>query len=441
MAATPQHPAIYENDPAFAPVERQKKMQDALLSGHVAYLAQHSPFYRQRFAEAGISPDAVQCVADLASLPLTSKEDLDTHGNDFLCVPRDEIVDVCLTSGTTASPVALLQTKNDLTRLERNEEQGFLTAGITRHDTVMICAAMDRCFMAGLAYFLGLVRIGATVVRAGSSSIPVALELLRSQRPTVIVGVPSLIKTLAERLQAEGEDPAAMGVQTLVCIGEPIRSQDFSLAPLGRRIHELWGARVHGTYASTELATGFTECAHGCGGHLPHELAVIELVDDAGHPVPAGQSGEIVATPLRVTGMPLLRFRTGDVAVLYEEPCACGRTTPRLGPILGRKSHMLKYRGTTVYPNSIFAVLQDIKGIQGYYLEVRDEYELSDQIRVVAGACSPELTATAVAERIAARTRVKPEVVLATPKEVADRVNHPDKRKPLTFFDYRKGRP
>lgn len=420
--------------------ETMAALQDRLLRRHLAYVAEHSAYYRRRFREVGVRPENVRGVLDLHLLPTTSKQELDAHNAEFLCTPHSEVVDVCLTSGTTARPVALLQTRADLARLERNEEQGFTMAGVGAADRVMVCAAMDRCFMAGLAYFLGLVRIGATVIRAGSSSLPVTLELVRTQRPTVLVGVPTLLKTIAERLLLEGDVPRSMGVSTLVCIGEPVRTPDFKLSPLGGRLHELWGARIHGTYAGTEMATAFTECAAGRGGHLPLDLAVVDILDDAGAPVPVGEPGEVVVTPLGVTGMPLVRFRTGDVAMLHSEPCACGRATPRLGPILGRKNQVLKYRGTTVFPNAIFTVLQELEGIRGFYLEVRDEYELSDCIRVVVGVddpYAPPMSGAEVAERIAARVRVKPEVLLAPAGDVARKVQQPDKRKPVTFFDFR----
>ena len=420
--------------------EAMAALQAGLLRAHLRYVAENSGFYREKFLGAGFRVEDFQGLEDLDRLPVTTKQELDARNQEFLCTSLSRVVDVCLTSGTTARPVSLLQTREDLLRLECNEEAGFRTAGITEEDRVMVCAAIDRCFMAGLAYFMGLVRIGATVIRAGSSSLPVALELVRGQRPTAIVGVPTLIKTIAERLREEGDDPASMGVRSLICIGEPIRSQDFSLSPLGQNIHELWGARVHGTYASTEMATAFTECEHGCGGHLNPELAVIEVLDEQGRAQPPGRPGEVVVTPMGVTGMPLVRFRTGDMAVLHNEPCACGRTTPRLGPLLGRKNQVLKYRGTTVFPNAIFTVLQEMKGIRGYYLEVRDEYELSDDIRLVVGVedvNAPPVSSEAVAERIAAKVRVKPRVELADAERVARVIQQPDKRKPVIFFDFR----
>ncbi|WP_432822805.1 phenylacetate--CoA ligase family protein [Trichloromonas sp.] len=415
--------------------------QNLLLRRHLAYLAEHSPFYRRRFAEAGIDLVDVAGLADLSRLPMTSKEDLERHNAEFLCVAPEQIVDLCLTSGTTGHPVAMHQTRSDLERVGYNEEISFRAAGITAADRVLIAAAIDRCFMAGLAYFIGLTRIGATVIRGGSSSIAMLEELTVQYRPTAVVGVPSLLLVLAERLRARGDDPRRLGVQRLICIGEPVRSADLSLSPLGRRLHESWGAEVFGTYASTEMATAFADCEAGRGGHVHPQLMIVEIVDEAGQPLPSGEPGEVVATPLQVTGMPLLRFRTGDIAVLHSDPCACGRNSWRLGPVLGRKAQMLKVRGTTLYPPAIQAVLQEIPEIRGHYLEVFDEFELSDRIRVVVGCSDPSLDAGELAERIAARTRVKPEVAIVAPEEVARRTLREDKRKPVTFFDFRKGGP
>ena len=127
-----------------------------------------------------------------------------------------------------------------------------------------------------------------------------------------------------------------------------------------------------GTYASTEMATSFADCTFGTGGHLLPDLMVVEIVDDAGPPLPPGEPGEVVATPLQVSGMPLVRFRTGDIATLHAAPCPCGRTSPRLGPVIGRKSQMLKVKGTTVYPPAIFAAAAgDPRGAGVFYRGAR----------------------------------------------------------------------
>ncbi|MDY0268428.1 phenylacetate--CoA ligase family protein [Trichloromonas sp.] len=421
----------------FRAQEEIRGLQEQLLRCHLTYLAEHSPFYRRRFAEAGVDPAAFLGLEDLHRLPCTDKTDLADHNEAFLCVPPDEIVDLCLTSGTTGQPVAMHQTRADLERLTYNEEISFRAVGIGSADRVLIAAAIDRCFMAGLAYFLGLARIGATVIRGGSSSVAMLEELVIRYRPTALVGVPTLLLTLADRLRARGVDPRQLGARRLVCIGEPVRAADLSLSALGRRLRESWGGEVFGTYASTEMATSFADCEAGRGGHLHPELMIVEIVDEAGNPLPPGSPGEVTATPLQVTGMPLLRFKTGDIAMLHAEPCPCGRNSPRLGPVLGRKAQMLKVRGATVYPPAIQGVLQEMPEVRGHYIEVYDDFALSDRIRVVVGLDSSALDAAEIAERLAARIRVKPEVVVVTPEEVARRTLREDKRKPVTFFDYR----
>jgi phenylacetate-CoA ligase len=434
MPRLARHPEL-----AFATEAGRAAVTTKLLRRHLAH-AVRSPFYRELFSRTGIGPRQVRTLADLARLPFTTKRDLEERGADFLAAPAHEVVDVCESSGTTGQPVALLQTRADLERLAYNEESCFRAAGIVPGERVLIAAALDRCFMAGLAYFLGLTRLGALAVRGGSGSVAFLAELVLRHRPTAIVGVPTLIAAVAEALAARGAQPAGLGVARIVCIGEPVRREDLSLSALGERLAALWGARVLGTYASTEMATSSADCAAGAGGHLLTDLMAIEIVDDAGRVLPPGEPGEVVATPLQVSGMPLVRFRTGDVATLHTAPCACGRTSPRLGPVLGRKSQMLKIKGTTVYPPAIFAALQELPGVRGYFIEVRDTFELSDRVTVTVGAAAGALTPESVAEKIAVRTRVKPEVVIATPEQIAARTISADKRKPITFFDLREKR-
>ena len=410
----------------------------ALLQHHLRYLQQASPYYRELFQQCGFSAVEFRSLEDLVALPLTSKADLAECNQRFLAVSEEQIVDICQTSGTTGEPVTIWQTESDLQRLARNEQFAFTAAGITRSDRVLIGAALDRVFMAGLAYFLGLRQIGATAIRAGSGQSALVAELIRQQRPNVLIGVPSHLLQVARQLQERGENPAELGVDKLICIGEPIRNEDLSLSPLGNALHDCWSAQVLGTYASTEMATAFADCRAGCGGHLLPELVIVEIIDDLGNPAVSGEAGEVVVTPLGIEGTPLLRYRTGDIARLHSEPCDCGRQTPRLGPILGRRAQMLKCRGTTLFPAAISRALQEISAVQGHYLEVFSDYDLSDRLRVVVGSGDTSLSAVMVAELIAAKTRVKPEVVLVSPEEIRKKTIRPELRKPVTFFDYRE---
>lgn len=422
----------------FSSTGRIAATQLSLLQQHLGYLGKASPYYRELFREHDFSASQLGSLADLKDLPLTGKQELSARNRDFLAVTEEKVVDICQTSGTTGDPVTIWQTEADLQRLARNEQSAFLAAGIKRTDRVLIGAALDRVFMAGLAYFLGLREIGATAIRAGSGQPVLVAELIRQQRPNVLVGVPSLLLGVAHKLSQRGQNPGELGVEKLICIGEPVRGCDLNLSPLGTALQQYWQAQVLGTYASTELATAFADCSAGYGGHLLPELVVLEIIDEQGHPIASGDPGEVVVTPLGVEGTPLLRYRTGDIARLHTEPCNCGRQTPRLGPIIGRRAQMLKCHGTTLFPGAISSALRELSGVRGHYIEVYHDFDLSDRIRVVVGAMDDDLNATVVAEQIAAKTRVKPEVELVSPDEIMAKTIRPDQRKPVTFFDYRQ---
>ncbi len=423
----------------FESVEKIEEFNNDVLTEHVKYCYEHSAFYRRRFDEARIEPGQIRTKEDLRLLPLTTKEDLEEFGDEFLCVEEREIVDMCQTSGTMGKPVILSQTESDLRRVGYNEKISFAAAGITEDDRVMIVCALSRCFMAGLAYFEGARQLGAASVRTGSGNPAVVSHSVLLYRPSVIICVPSQALLMAEAISKGGHDPAKLGVRMMMCIGEPIRTMDLKFSELGRRLREVWNCDVVGTYASTEMATSFTDCSCGRGGHFHPELIAVEIVDEDGNAVEPGKTGEVVATPLQVTGMPLLRYCTGDIAAYFTEPCACGRKTYRLGPVVGRKKQMLKIRGTTVYPNAIFSVLQGIDEVKNYYLEVFGDYELSESIRVVVGTDDVgALPGEVVAEKIRGYIRVKPEVVVEDASKVAGKIIQEGKRKPVTFFDYRK---
>jgi len=422
----------------FQSIQTINDCNDRLLRDHVQYCYKHSEFYRRRFRDIELKPEHINAPKDLRLLPLTTKEEVEENGEDLLCVPEREIIDMCQTSGSTGKPVVIPQTRSDLERVGYNEKMSFIAAGITEDDRVMITCALGRCFMAGLAYFEGARQIGATAVRTGSGNLDIIIQSILLYRPAVIVCVPSQALLLSERLLAVGENPAELGVRILMCIGEPVRTADLEFSQLGERLRENWDCEIIGTYACTEMATSFTDCSCGRGGHFHPELIVVEIIDEKGSPVSPGQPGEVIVTPLQVTGMPLLRYCTGDIASYFTEPCQCGRNSYRLGPIVGRKQHKMKISGTTVYPNAIFSVLQGIPEIKNYYLEVQGKYELSETIRVIVGTDNGEnLLADFVAEKIRGHIRLKPEVVVDTAKNVAARTTQNGKRKTTVFFDCR----
>ena len=357
---------------------------EQLWSETFRYVATHSPYYRELFR-------GLEGVPRLENVPTTDKKTLSERNLDFLCVPRDRIVETVTTSGTTANPLVWMMTDGDLRRLGANERLSFECVGLTSMDTVLIAVSMDRCFVAGLAYWLGLQEIGCNVVRSGAASPGLVHEMIQRFRPDAIVGVPSFLRLVAKRATESGVDLRSSSVSKIVCIGEPIRDPALTLNAPGRELESEWGARCFSTYGVTELANSLCECGEGCGGHLHDSQLHIEILDDDGKPVPDGEIGEVVATTFGVQAMPVIRYRTGDCAAIFREPCGCGRRTPRVGPLVGRLNQKLKFKGTTLFPSAIQSVLDEFDGVAEFVILARSEGQLSDAIEVlIAGDVSPE---------------------------------------------------
>lgn len=411
---------------AFLPPEDIRRAQERLLNAHIAYCREKSPYYRNL-------PPGPVTLESLHELPTTSKKDLAERNAEFLAVDEPELSDICFTSGTTGRPCRVAYTKSDLDRLAANDACGFLAAGMRDDDVALMTCTLDRCFVAGMAYWSGAVRRGAAAVRNGLNSLASHAEIFRTTRVTALVGVPSFLVKLGRKLKEDGIDSSA--VRCVVCIGEPLRTRSMDLTPIGQRLESFWPGAAHSTYASTEIATSFTECRCRCGGHAPAELAIVEIVDDEGASLPPGEVGEVCVTPLGVTGMPLVRFRTGDVSFVVPGPCGCGRNTPRLGPILGRKAQMLKVRGTTLFPSAFFNALDAMEPVEDYFLEVTGS-QLSDEISV-----SVQLKAgtdvESVREALYSKTRIHVRVQEVSSAVVREKV-FGSSRKPVRFFDLRK---
>jgi phenylacetate-CoA ligase len=347
-----------------------KKYQGQKLAGLLQYLQAHSPYYRELFGREKIDIAQIRSVDDLVNIPTTTKQQFGERNMDFLCVDKTAVVDYTTTSGTTGKPVTVALTENDLQRLAINEANSFVIAGAKKGDVFQLMLTLDRQFMAGMAYFLGLQKLGAGIVRSGPASPQMQLENILRFKPDAVVAVPSFLLKLAEYAGAHGVNLNDTAIKRAICIGEPVRSTQLNDNTLANRLHEKWNLPLYGTYASTEMQTAFTECEHGAGGHHQPDLIIVEILDDAGNQLPAGDFGEVTITTLGVEGMPLLRYRTGDICCYYEEPCKCGRNTIRLSPVTGRKNQMLKYKGTTLFPPAIYDALSAVPEVKDYIVEV-----------------------------------------------------------------------
>lgn len=420
-----------------ASLEEIKRMQWLQLKKQLLYLQQKSPYYSKLFKELDLDVEAIQSYDKFRKIPITTKEDLQQHNEDFICVPKTEIIEYVTTSGTLGKPVSMALNEADLQRLTNNEFESFKLAGVQKEDVVQITTTLDRRFMAGLAYFLGLRKLGAGIVRTGSGLPQLQWDSIERFKPKYLVAVPSFLLKMVEYAQQNNIDYKNSSVKVAICIGEPVRKVDFELNTLGARLKELWDIEIYSTYASTEMATAFTECKYQQGNHLQPELIYTEILDQDGIQVLPGEIGELVITSLQTQTMPLLRFATGDMLTFTEEPCLCGRNTLRLSPVVGRKQQMIKLKGTSLYPQSLIEVLNSFEGLEAYVIEVRRGEIGTDTVTVkISNSLSLEQIDHLIGQ-FKSKLQVSPELEVVSLQEI-ESLKFPDgSRKPQVFRDFR----
>lgn len=429
------------NDPInihFVPKVERQTIQNALLKRLLAYVQENAPFYKKHFETHAINIENIQSQKDLTIIPTTTKEDLQQCNWDFLCVPKREIAEYTATSGTLGKPVTIALTKNDLNRLAFNEANSFELLGLADDDIVQLMLTLDRQFMAGIAYYSGLQMHKGAVVRTGPGLPEMQLEVIQKLGTTVLVAVPSFLLKIIKVAKEKNIDLNNLPVKKVLAIGENVRQGSLQESTLLQRISEDWQIEIYGTYASTEMQAAFTECNAHQGGHLQPEMLIVEILDDQGNTVPDGEIGEVTVTTLGVEGMPLIRYRTGDLAQLYTEGCSCGRNTPRLGPIVGRKKQMIKYKGTSLYPPTIIETLNAIPAIQEYVVEVSHDELAHDQLLIHIHTPLEEIEANDLLKPILkANLRVLPKIRYCGLNEIQQMQFPPNSRKQIKFIDRR----
>ncbi|HHL40520.1 MAG TPA: phenylacetate--CoA ligase family protein [Deltaproteobacteria bacterium] len=409
-----------------------------LLRAAVRYAAAASPFYRERFARLGIDAAAFRGVEDLPGLPLTTRGDIERSNWDFLAAGRRAVREIVSTTGTTGEPLFFAMTAADIERLAENERRSFERMGLGEGDVVHLAVTMDSLFIAGLAYHSGLARLGAAAVRCGPKSPLRHLELLRSLRPAAVVAVPSFLVHMASEARRLGIAVEGLVPKALL-IGETVRNEDFGSNRLGVLVEEAWGCETFSTYGITEAQTAFTECAEHRGFHAHPDFVHVEVVDDEGRVLGPGEPGELVLTTLGVEGMPLVRYRTGDMSFIVEGHCPCGNRALRIGPVIGRRGQKLKVKGTTVYPPALENALLRVSGVVNFQIEARSAADGSDRVLVRVGserkdyAFADELRST-----LRAVLRVTPDIVIMSPPEVEALLCLDGRRKKATFVDKRE---
>jgi phenylacetate-CoA ligase len=384
-------------------------LQVSRLQALVRRVDERVPFYRQAFERAGVRPEQIRTLADIRRLPWTRKTDLrDHYPFGLFAVPRDQVVRLHASSGTTGRPTVVGYTRADL-QVWAEVCARCLAAGGGRPGDVFHNAYGYGLFTGGLGMHYGAELMGMTVVPVSGGNTERQLLLIQDFQPRVIACTPSYMLTLAEAALARGLDPRRLPLRFAVLGAEPWTEA------MRRQIERLLPVRAVNIYGLSEvIGPGVSnECVEAQqGSHVFEDHFLVEVVDPrSGEPLPPGQVGELVFTTLTKEALPVIRYRTGDLASLDPSPCRCGRTLARMSLVLGRTDDMLIIRGINVFPSQVESVVVQFPELSPHYqLRITRERTLDDlEVRIEVDPSRDEGAAAdggaALEARVAERLR------------------------------------
>jgi phenylacetate-CoA ligase len=391
-----------------------RALQDARLRETVAHAYENVEFYRERLDEAGVAPGDVDGVADVTKLPFTRKEDFREQYPDGLFAVEDaEVRRIHASSGTTGKPKIVAYTDDDLQTWYDVMARSLAAAGVEPGDTVQNAYGYGL-FTGGLGFHDGIEQLGATVVPTGGGDTAKQLEMLQDLESDAMGCTPSYCLYLAEFAEERGVDPRDLPLDTVIIGAEPFTD------PMRAAIEDALGVNAVDIYGLSEIiGPGVSvECVEAQDGlHVWEDHFYPEVVDpETGEPLPPGEEGELVLTTLTKEALPVLRYRTGDITTLYEDPCECGRTCRRMGNVTGRTDDLLIVRGVNVYASQIEDTVVGMDDVAPHYrIDLRRENNL-DRMQITVEHVEGYGGTT---DDLADRVRERLENVLAvTPDEV-----------------------
>ncbi len=362
------------------------------LKNQIRYAWQRSPFYRRRWQEAGVSPDTLQSLDDLARFPVIQKAEMrlaqETHPpfGDLLCIEAEEITHIHGTSGTTGRPVVFGIGRDDWDRIANAHSRIMWAAGIRPQDRVIICSFFSL-YIGSWGALIGGERLGAAMFPFGAG-IPGqtarAVEWALAVRPTAFYGTPSYALRFAEVAREQGVNPRDLGLRILFFSGEP----GAGIPATKRLIEETFGATCIDMGSMAEMTPWMTngECRYRTGMHLWQDIVYAEVCDpDTYKPVPFGMEGTLVYTHLERTSQPMIRLASNDRTRWNNQPCPCGRTYPRLPDgIYGRYDDVFIIRGKNIYPSAIEDALRGVEGFGGEFQVIISRQDSMDELLIKA---------------------------------------------------------
>jgi len=344
----------------------QKKIKENqlnLLKNTVSLVYEQVPFYKKEFKKKGLTPSDIKSLDDIQKLPLTTKNDLrDNMPFGMMCTSLDNCVELHASSGTTGIPVTACYTRNDLEVWSEVMARCLSMAGLTSKDIFQNPIPYGT-FTGGFGFHYGANKVGAMTIPSGMGQSERQIKLMEYYGTTFISGVASYIVRLGQAALEIDIDPKDLKVRN------GLFGAEMFTPGLKSRIMDTWDMDVHDIYGLTEMCGPgvSTDCDQHDGLHLWEDHFLLECLDPVTlEPVDVEEEGELVITTLSKTGMPLLRYRTRDIAKLYDQKtCECGRTHIRHSTIKGRSDDMIILRGTNMYPGQIESVLMKHSSVGG----------------------------------------------------------------------------
>lgn len=352
------HSYMFDPEVETMPRDQLRELQDQRLRNVVKRCYENMAMYREKFEQAGISPEDIKTAEDLHKIPFTTKEDLRTRYpmRGLLAVPREQVLRIHMTTGTTGQPTVSPLTKDDIFREEVVVAKCGAALGIGHGDIAQI--------MFGYGLFAGSIILqpaferilGASIIPTGAA-VPSAaqLDIMRDFGPTVVCATPSFFLHIIEVAKEKGIELDKLGIQGIVTGAEP-SSEETRL-----RISNAFGASAYiDIYGLCELGPHFcSECQEHQGMHFCEEAFIPEIIDpETGTTLGPGEAGMLVVTCLMKEAMPILRYQTKDITIIDDEPCPCGRTHIRMRRPTGRTDDMIKVKGVNIFPSQIEAIVR-----------------------------------------------------------------------------------
>jgi phenylacetate-CoA ligase len=436
MAKVQEERKYWNEEIETMPRPELEKLQLERLKEIVKFSYENSPYYKRTFDAAGVSPDDIHELSDLAKFPFINKQtERETQGvgsflGELCCVPEEEVIFISSSSGSTGVPTISPFTKEDFDEFQDTESRWFWQVGMRPKDRYI--HALNFSLYVGGPDVIGAQNLGALCIWGGTLPSERLLFVLKTYQPTIIWTSPSYAWYLGETAKKNGIDPKKdLAIKTIIVAGE----MGGSIETTRKAIEDLWGAKVYDFYGLSDI---YGACAAMCdakdGLHIAEDQIYVETVDlHTGKVIPNGQVGELVYTTLRKKARPMIRFRTGDIGRIDQTKCSCGRTHGRIH-ILGRKDDMFIVSAVNVFPSDIEAVIRGIKGITGEYLVRIYEKDLTCKYNVEVeknadNSETDEELAARVSSAIKARVGVKPyKVVIHPDGGLNTRSEHKSKR-------------